>query len=117
MCQCIRRCILIGAAPFSDIKEPQFFFISHGLSAVCHWIDGIPNSSMGFTLKSRDPPAHPLVTAFEGHIIVIGPCSAKLKLTHAERMERGLQKLLERMARVRKRRQEMVKRETPKKPR
>jgi hypothetical protein len=27
MCQCIGRCTLIGAARFSDIKEPKLFFI------------------------------------------------------------------------------------------
>src|SRR5258708_7308312 len=33
MCQCIRRCILFGEAPFSDSKQPTFFLISYGLSA------------------------------------------------------------------------------------
>src|ERR1700732_241412 len=42
--QRIRRCTLIRAARFGDINQPTFFFISHGFSVVCHWIDGIPES-------------------------------------------------------------------------
>jgi hypothetical protein len=59
--QRIRRCTLIRAARFSDINQPTFFFIAHGFSVVCHWIDGIPESSMGFSRRyqSKVTTHHP----------------------------------------------------------